>query len=47
MTDAKDPDVVEVDVYKTARRPQTFLFVPRDLLPDDWPAHLYAVFQAP
>lgn len=47
MTDATDPGVVEVDVYKTARRPQTFLFVPKDLLPDDWPADLYAVFQAP
>ena len=27
---------LEVDVYKTARRPQTFLYVPRDLQPDQY-----------
>ena len=38
---------LEVDVYKTARRPQTFPYVPRDLQPDQWPSDLAELFAAP
>jgi len=38
---------LEVDVYKTARRPHTFLYVPRDLQPDQWPSDLAELFAAP
>ena len=38
---------LEVDVYKTARRPQTFLYVRRDLQPDQWPSDLAELFAAP
>lgn len=47
MTLASGSNALEVDVYKTARRPQTFLFVPRDLVPDHWPTDLYALFREP
>ena len=47
VTAAADQDVMEVDVYKTARRPQTFLYVPRGLPPDDWPADLGDLFRGP
>ena len=38
------PAVMEVEVFKTARRPVTFLFLPEGLLPNDWPDGLEAVF---
>ena len=38
---------IEVDVYKTSRKPNTFLYVPKDLLPDNWPEGLAQVFLAP
>ena len=38
------PAVMEVEVFKTARRPDTFLFLPEGLLPNDWPDGLEAVF---
>lgn len=47
MTNIVGSDALDVDVYKTARRPQTFLFVPRDLLPAEWPEDLFALFCEP
>ena len=38
------PAVMEVEVFKTARRPDTFLFLPEGLSPNDWPDGLEAVF---
>ena len=38
------PAAIEVEVYKTARRPDTFLFLPKGLPPDEWPDGLEAVF---
>ena len=38
------PAAMEVEVFKTARRPDTFLFLPEGLLPNDWPDGLEAVF---
>ena len=31
------PAAMEVEVFKTARRPDTFLFLPEGLSPNDWP----------
>ena len=38
------PAAIEVEVYKTARRPDTFLFLPKGLSPDEWPDGLERVF---
>ena len=38
------PDAMEVEVFKTARRPDTFLFLPEGLPPNEWPDGLEAVF---
>ena len=37
-------NTLEVDVYKTARRPETFLFVPARLDFNQWPDGLADVF---
>lgn len=37
-------DTLDVDVYKTARRPETFLFVPAGLAFHEWPDGLTDVF---
>jgi uncharacterized protein YcgL (UPF0745 family) len=47
VTHATEISALEVDVYKTAARPLTFLFVPSELQPDCWPADLCALFLAP
>ena len=47
MTNIVGSDALDVDVYKTARRPQTFLFVPQDLPPAEWPEDLFALFCEP
>ena len=31
------PATMEVEVFKTARRPDTFLFLPEGLPPNEWP----------
>lgn len=41
---ARDIEVVEVDVYKTARKAETFLFVPAGQLPEQWPEQLAKAF---
>ncbi|MDA7595473.1 YcgL domain-containing protein [Luminiphilus sp.] len=41
------PAEIEVDVFKTSGRPDTFLFLPKDLDPEDWPEGLAAIFSAP
>lgn len=41
------PAEIEVDVFKTSGRPDTFLFLPKDLNPKDWPEGLAAIFSAP
>ena len=38
------PRVMEVAVFKTARRPDTFLFLPEGLPPGEWPDGLEQVF---
>ena len=38
------PAAMEVEVFKTARRPDTFLFLPEGLSTNDWPDGLEAVF---
>ena len=38
------PTAMEVAVFKTARRPETFLFLPEGLQPGEWPAGLEQVF---
>ena len=35
---------IEVDIYKTARRAETFLFVPAGVSPDAWPDGLAETF---
>ena len=37
-------DALDVDVYKTTRRPETFLFVPAGLAFNEWPDGLADVF---
>ena len=37
-------DALDVDVYKTTRRPETFLFVPAGLAFNQWPEGLADVF---
>ena len=38
------PVAMEVEVFKTARRPDTFLFLPEGLPPGEWPDGLEEVF---
>ena len=38
------PESIAVDVFKTARRPDTFLYVPEGLSPREWPDGLEQVF---
>lgn len=38
------PAAMEVEVFKTARRPDTFLFLLEGLLPSEWPDGLEEVF---
>ena len=38
------PAAMEVEVFKTARRPDTFLFLPEGLPPGEWPDGLEEVF---
>ena len=38
------PAAMEVDVFKTARRPDTFLFLPEGLPPGEWADGLEQVF---
>ena len=41
------PDSIAVDVFKTARRPDTFLFLPKDLAEAEWPEGLKSLFEVP
>lgn len=41
------PAEMEVDVFKTPRRPNTFLYLPKDLNPAEWPEGLAAIFLEP
>lgn len=38
------PEAIAVEVFKTARRPDTFLFVPEGLSPSEWPDGLEQLF---
>ena len=38
------PAAMEVEVFKTARRPDTFLFLPEGLFPSEWPDGLEQIF---
>ena len=38
------PKVIEVEIFKTARRPNTFLFLPEGLPVNEWPDGLEKVF---
>ena len=38
------PKVIEVEIFKTARRPDTFLFLPEGLPSGEWPDGLEEVF---
>ena len=40
-------DSIDVDIFKTARRPDTFLFLPKDLAESEWPEGLRSLFAAP
>ena len=40
-------DSIEVDIFKTARRPDTFLFLPKDLAESEWPEGLSSLFVTP
>lgn len=39
------PASMDVAVFKTARRPETFLFLPEGLPPNEWPDGLEEVFR--
>ena len=41
------PAEIEVDVFKTPRRPNTFLYLPKGLPLKDWPEGLAAIFLEP
>ena len=41
------PAEIEVDVFKTPRRPNTFLYLPQGLPSEDWPEGLAAIFSEP
>ena len=38
------PTAMEVAVFKTARKPDTFLFLPEGLPPSEWPDGLEEIF---
>ena len=38
------PATMEVEVFKTSRRPDTFLFLPEGLSPSEWPDGLEQIF---
>tara|TARA_B100000902_G_scaffold346563_1_gene353320 strand:- start:185 stop:472 length:288 start_codon:yes stop_codon:yes gene_type:complete len=38
------PTAMEVAVFKTARKPDTFLFLPEGLPPNEWPDGLEEIF---
>ena len=38
------PESIAVEVFKTARRPDTYLFVPEGVSPDEWPDGLEQIF---
>jgi hypothetical protein len=38
------PESIAVEVFKTARRPDTYLFVPEGLSSDEWPDGLEQIF---
>ena len=38
------PTAMEVAVFKTARKPDTFLFLPEGLPPGEWPDGLVEIF---
>ena len=38
------PAGMEVEVFKTAQRPDTFLYLPQGLPPNEWPDGLEEVF---
>ena len=38
------PAAMKVEVFKTARRPDTFLYLPHGLSPNEWPDGLEEVF---
>jgi len=38
------PTAMEVAVFKTARKPHTFLFLPAGLPPNEWPDGLEEIF---
>ena len=40
-------DSIDVDIFKTARRPDTFLFLPKDLAESEWPEGLSSLFVSP
>ena len=40
-------DSIDVDIFKTARRPDTFLFLPKDLAESEWPEGLSSLFANP
>lgn len=40
-------DSLDVDIFKTARRPDTFLFLPKDLAESEWPEGLSSLFASP
>ena len=39
-----ESESIEVDIYKTPRRAETFLFVPAGMKPDAWPEGLAETF---
>lgn len=38
------PAAMDVEIFKTARRPDTFLFLPQGLPPSEWPDGLEEIF---
>jgi len=38
------PESIAVEVFKTARRPDTYLFVPEGVSPHEWPDGLEQIF---
>ena len=40
-------DSLDVDIFKTTRRPDTFLFLPKDLAESEWPEGLSSLFVSP
>lgn len=38
------PESIAVEVFRTARKPDTYLFVPEGASPDEWPDGLEQIF---